>query len=46
MTAKELKEALANVPDDAEVYIDAYASGREIVTKAVYDDEDNSLEIY
>lgn len=29
MTAKELKEALVNVPDDAEVYVDAYASGRE-----------------
>lgn len=46
MTAKELKEALANVPDDAEVYMDAYASGRENVTKAVYDDEDNSFELY
>lgn len=46
MTAKELKEALANVPDDAEVYIDAYASGRESVTKVVYDDEDNSIEFY
>lgn len=46
MKAKELKEALANVPDDAEVYIDAYASGRECVTKVVYDDEDNSFEIY
>ncbi len=46
MTAKELKEALANVPDNAEVYMDAYASGRESVTKAVYDDEDNSFELY
>lgn len=46
MTAKELKEALANVPDDAEVYIDAYSSGRESVEKIVYDEEDNSLEIY
>lgn len=46
MTAKELKEALANVPDDAEVYMDSYASGRESVTKVVYDDEDNSLEFY
>lgn len=31
---------------DAEVYVDAYASGRESVTKAVYDDEDNSFELY
>ena len=46
MTVKELKKALANVPDDAEVYIDAYASGRECVTNVVYDDEDNSLELY
>lgn len=46
MTVKELKEAMANVPDDAEVYIDAYASGKECVTKVVYDDEDNSLELY
>ncbi len=28
MKTKELKEALANVPDDAKVYMDAYASGR------------------
>lgn len=46
MTAKELKEALSNVPDDAEVYIDAYTSGRVNVTKTVYDDEDNSFELY
>ena len=46
MTAKDLKEALANVPDDAEVYMDAYASGRESVTKVVYDYEDNSFELY
>lgn len=46
MTVKELKEALANVPDDAEVYVDTYASGRESVTKAVYDYEDNSFELY
>lgn len=46
MTVKELKEALANVPDDAEVYVDAYASGRESVTEAIYDEEDNSLELY
>ena len=46
MTAKELKEALENVPDDADVYIDAYASGRANVTKAIYDDEDNSFELY
>jgi hypothetical protein len=46
MTAKELKQALANVPDDAEVYMDAYASGRENVIKVVYDDEDNSFELY
>lgn len=26
MTAKGLKEALANVPDDAEVYVDTYAT--------------------
>lgn len=46
MTVKELKEALANVSNDAEVFIDAYASGRECVTKVVYDDEDNSFELY
>lgn len=46
MKVKELKEALANVPDDAEVYVDAYALGRECVTKVVYDDEDNSFELY
>ena len=26
--------------------IDAYASGRESVTKVVFDDEDNSIEFY
>lgn len=46
MKVKELKEALTNVPDDAEVYVDAYSSGRECVTKVVYDDKDNSIELY
>jgi hypothetical protein len=46
MTAKELKEALVNIPDDAEVYVDAYSIGREYITKADYNDEDNSFELY
>ena len=32
MTAKELKEALANVPDDAEVFID---NGKKLRNKIV-----------
>lgn len=37
MTAKELKEALANVPDDAEVYMDDGCSVNAIPTKTLSD---------
>ena len=46
MNVKELREALVNVPDDAEVYVDTYSAGRESVGKVVYDEDDNSLEIF
>ena len=39
MTAKELKEALANVPDDAEMYINAYTSGKENVKEGYFNKE-------
>lgn len=42
MTAKELKEALANVPDDAEVYIDDGCSVTLInADNAEYDEYNN-----
>ena len=46
MTAKELKEALANVPDDAEVY--KYVTERSLIdVKCVnYEEDVNIFEIY
>lgn len=42
MTAKELKEALANVPDDTEVYIDDGCSVTLInADNAEYDEYNN-----
>ena len=46
MKAKELKEALANVPDDAEVY--KYITERSLkdVKSVNYEEEINVFEIY
>ena len=46
MTAKQLKEALANVPDDAEVY--KYVTEKSLIdVKSVnYEEEINIFEIY
>lgn len=47
MTAKELKEALANVPDDAEVYMDDGCSVNAIPTDyAEYTEEYNIFMIH
>lgn len=47
MTAKELKEVLANVPDDAEVYMDDGCSVNTILTDyAEYTEEYNVFIIY
>ena len=43
MTAKELKEALANVPDDAEVCIDDNYSVTLIDADDTVYDEDNNI---
>ena len=45
MTAKQLKEALANVPDDAEVY--KYVTERRLVntTSVNYEEDINIFEI-
>lgn len=43
MTAKELKEALANVPDDAEVCIDDNYSVILISADDTEYDEDNNI---
>ena len=45
MTAKELKEALANVPDDAEVYIDCGSVKLIKVDNAEYDEYINIFTI-
>lgn len=46
MTAKELKEALANVPDDAEVFIDDGCSVTLIpADNAEYDNYNNIITI-
>lgn len=45
MTVKELKELLEKIPDDATVYTNNYAPGREFAYGVWYDKEDNSLEI-
>lgn len=46
MTAKELKEALANVPDDTEVYIDDGCSVTLInADNAEYDEYNNIFTI-
>ena len=46
MTAKELKEALANVPDDAEVY--KYVTEKSLidVKRVNYEEDINVFEIY
>ena len=47
MTAKELKEALANVPDDAEVYMDDGCSVTAMPTDyADYNEEYNVFMIH
>lgn len=47
MTAKELKEALTNVPDDAEVYIDDDYSVSAIPTEYTrYNEEYNVFMIH
>lgn len=47
MTVKELKEALTNVPDDAEVYIDDGCSVNAIPTDyAEYNEEYNEFVIH
>jgi hypothetical protein len=46
MTAKELKEALANVPDDAIVIMNPCFSGRENVVRAIYDEDNDELNIF
>lgn len=46
MTVKELKEALANVPDDAEVYFDdGYHPIGMTTDKAEYDERNNAFVI-
>lgn len=46
MTAKELKEILANVPDNAEVYMDDGCSVTLInADNAEYDEDNNILTI-
>ena len=47
MTAKELKEALENVPDDAEVYKQIFQSINtfEDVKKCEYNEEMNIIEL-
>ena len=48
MTAKELKEALANVPDDAEVYKKVFDSISTYVDVkgCEYNEEMNLIELY
>lgn len=48
MTAKELKEALANVPDDAEVYEKVLESISTFVDvkRCEYNEEMNIVELY
>lgn len=48
MTAKELKEALAIVPDDAEVYMEVFSSRSTFVDvkKWEYNEEMNVVELY
>lgn len=41
MTAKELKETLVNVPDDAEVFIDNYFTFTKISNNIEYDEYNN-----
>ena len=47
MTAKELKEALANVPDDAEIYMKVIESISTFVDvkKCEYNEEMNIIEL-
>lgn len=44
MTAKELREALEGVPDDAEVYVEAIESA--MADEAFYDTENNRFTIF
>jgi hypothetical protein len=46
MTAKELKEALANVPDDAEVYMDLGGVNAIGVSGAEFDEYQYAVYIY
>lgn len=47
MTAKELKEALANVPDDAEIYMKVFGSISTFVDveKCEYNEEMDIVEL-
>ena len=46
MTAKELKEALANVPDDAKLFIPIpYIGYKELVRFVEYDEKLNHLDL-
>ena len=47
MTVKELKEALANVPDDAEIYMKVFESISTFVDakKCEYNEEMNIIEL-
>jgi hypothetical protein len=46
MTVKEFKEVLADIPDDTEVYFNAYSIGRNDVMSTHYYPEDNAFEIF
>ena len=47
MTVRELKEALANVPDDAEIYMKVFESISTFVDvkKCEYDEEMNIVDL-
>ncbi len=45
MTAKELKEALANVPDDAEVFIYVRENALVNISSVNYEEDVNIFEI-
>lgn len=42
MTAKNFKEVMATVPDDAEVYVDGYIALRKVIN-VEYDEYNNRL---